>query len=166
MVSNEWLKEFDKKEIVFAEGMFEREVVKEQDLIIISDEEGHCIAFLNIIPYCAPDECSYDMIRKTEKAPNGSIDALIIKLIEYSKDKKRQFINMGMTPMAGLDEPNNTAEEVLKFAYQRIGSFQQYQTLRNFKEKYADLWENKYLIYNNDLDLLQIPTVLNKVMKP
>ncbi|WP_312768276.1 phosphatidylglycerol lysyltransferase domain-containing protein [Epilithonimonas sp.] len=165
-VSDEWLKEFDKKEIVFAEGMFKREVVKEQDLIIISDEEGNCVAFLNIIPHCAPDECSYDMIRKTEKAPNGSIDALIVKLVEYAKDKKLQFINMGMTPMAGLDEPNNTAEEVLKFAYQRVGSFKHYQTLRNFKEKYADIWENKYLIYNNDLDLLQIPTVLNKVIKP
>lgn len=165
-VSNEWLKEFDKKEIVFAEGMFEREVLKNQDLITISDNEGNCVAFLNIIPHCAPDECSYDMIRKTENAPNGSIDALIVKLVDYAKDKKLQFINMGMTPLAGLEEPNNTAEEVLKFAYQRVGSLKHYQSLRNFKEKYADLWENKYLIYNNDLDLLQIPTALNKVMKP
>ncbi|MCJ8154700.1 phosphatidylglycerol lysyltransferase domain-containing protein [Chryseobacterium sp. SSA4.19] len=166
LVSNEWLKEFDKKEIVFAEGMFEREVLKEQDLIVISNAEGNYVAFLNIIPHCAPDECSYDMIRKTADAPNGSIDALIVKLVEYAKGKELQFINMGMTPMAGLDEPNNTAEEILKFAYQRVGSFKHYQTLRNFKEKYADLWENKYLIYNNDLELLQIPTALNKVMKP
>jgi lysylphosphatidylglycerol synthetase-like protein (DUF2156 family) len=25
------------------------------------------------------------MIRKTEKAPNGSVDALILKLVEYAK---------------------------------------------------------------------------------
>lgn len=165
-VSNEWLKEFDKKEIVFAEGMFEREVVKNQDLITISDPDGKCVAFLNIIPYCAPDECSYDMIRKTENAPGGSTDALIVKLVEYAKSKDLKFINMGMTPMAGIEEPNNTAEEILKFAYQRVGSFKHYQTLRNFKEKYAGLWENKYLIYDNDLDLLQLPAVLNKIMKP
>lgn len=165
-VSAEWLKEFDKKEIVFAEGMFDREVLKNQDMITISDPEGNCVAFLNIIPYCAPDECSYDMIRKTENAPNGSTDALIVQLIDYAKAKNLKFINMGMTPMAGLTEPNNTAEEVLKFAYQRVGSFKHYQTLRNFKEKYADLWENKYLVYDNDLDLLQLPAVLNKIMKP
>lgn len=165
-VSNEWLKEFDKKEIVFAEGMYEREVVKNQDLITISDPDGKCIAFLNIIPFCAPDECSYDMIRKTESAPGGSTDALIVKLVEYAKSKDLKFINMGMTPMAGIEEPSNTAEEILKFAYQRVGSFKHYQTLRNFKEKYADLWENKYLIYDNDLDLLQLPAVLNKIMKP
>ena len=164
-VSDEWLKESDKKEIVFAEGMFDREVLKNQDLIVISNGEN-CVAFMNIIPHCAPDECSYDMIRKTEDAPNGSIDALIVKLIEYAKSKNLQFLNMGMTPMAGLEEPNNTAEEILKFAYQRVGSFKHYQSLRNFKEKYADIWENKYLVYNNDLDLVQIPTALNKVMKP
>ncbi|UPQ76158.1 phosphatidylglycerol lysyltransferase domain-containing protein [Chryseobacterium nepalense] len=165
-VSNEWLKEFDKKEIVFAEGMFEREVVKNQDLITISNPEGKCIAFLNIIPFCAPDECSYDMIRKTENAPNGSTDTMIVKLIEYAKSKNLKFINMGMTPMAGIKEPGNTAEEIMKFAYQRVGSFKHYQTLRNFKEKYADLWENKYIIYDNDFDLLQLPAVLNKIMKP
>jgi len=165
-VSNEWLEKFDKKEIVFAEGMFERAVVKEQDIIMISDEEESCVAFLNIIPHCAPDECSYDMIRKTENAPNGCTDALIVKLVEYAKDKNLKFINMGMTPMAGLDEPNNTAEDLLKFAYHRVGIFKHYQTLRNFKEKYADLWENKYLVYNNDLDLLQIPAALNQIMKP
>ncbi|MGE8533272.1 MAG: phosphatidylglycerol lysyltransferase domain-containing protein [Chryseobacterium sp.] len=165
-VSDQWLKEFDKKEIVFAEGMFERETVKDQDLVTISDTEGNCVAFLNIIPYCAPDECSYDMIRKTENAPNGSIDALIVKLVEYARSKDLKFINMGMTPMAGIEQAENTAEEILKFAYQRVGSFKHYHTLRDFKEKYADLWENKYLLYNNDLDLLQIPSVLNKVMKP
>lgn len=165
-VSDLWLTETDKKEIVFAEGMFDSEIVKNQDLILILDGDRRCVAFLNIIPYCAPDECSYDMIRKTEDAPNGSTDLLIIKLVEYAKTKDLKYINMGMTPMAGMQEPNNTAEDVLKFAYQRVGSFKYYQTLRNFKEKYANTWENKYLLYNSDFDLLQIPASLNKVMKP
>jgi phosphatidylglycerol lysyltransferase len=165
-VSDEWLREFDKKEIVFAEGMFDREVVKNQDLITIFDGDGICVAFLNIIPHCAPDECSYDMIRKTENAPNGSVDVLIVKLVEYAKSKNLKYVNMGMTPMAGIQETNNTAEDIMKFAYQRVGSFKHYQTLRNFKEKYADIWENKYLVYNNDFELLQIPTTLSKVMKP
>ncbi|MBK1896255.1 phosphatidylglycerol lysyltransferase domain-containing protein [Chryseobacterium paridis] len=165
-VSDEWLREFDKKEIVFAEGMFDREVVRNQDLITIFDADGTCVAFLNIIPHCAPDECSYDMIRKTENAPNGSVDVLIVKLVEYAKSKNLKYVNMGMTPMAGIEQPNNTAEEIMKFVYQRVGSFKHYQTLRNFKEKYANIWENKYLVYSNDFELLQIPTTLSKVMKP
>jgi phosphatidylglycerol lysyltransferase len=165
-VSDLWLTESDKKEIVFAEGMFDSETVKSQDLILIFDADHNCVAFLNIIPYCAPDECSYDMIRKTEDAPSGSIDLLIVKLVEYARIKDLKYINLGMTPMAGMQEPSNTAEDVLQFVYQRVGSFKSYQTLRNFKEKYADTWENKYLVYNSDFDLIQIPASLNKVMKP
>mgnify|MGYP003611871116 CR=1 FL=1 len=146
--------------------MFDSETVKSQDLILIFDTDRKCVAFLNIIPYCAPDECSYDMIRKTEDAPSGSVDLLIVKLVEYAKIKDLKYINMGMTPMAGMQEPSNAAEDVLQFVYQRVGSFKSYQTLRNFKEKYANTWENKYLVYNSDFDLIQIPASLNKVMKP
>ncbi|KKX47989.1 hypothetical protein [Sphingobacterium sp. IITKGP-BTPF85] len=38
--------------------------------------------------------------------------------------------------------------------------------MRDFKEKYATIWENKYLIFGNDFDLLQLPQALSKVMKP
>ncbi|MGS0747771.1 hypothetical protein [Halpernia sp. GG3] len=53
----------------------------------------------------------------------------------------------------------------MKYAYHRVGSLKHFQTLRFFKEKYATIWENKFLIYNNDFELLQIPAALNKVMK-
>ena len=49
---------------------------------------------------------------------------------------------------------------------EKIKRFQHYKGLRAFKEKYATFWENKYLVYDNDFDLLQLPMALNKVMKP
>ncbi|MBF8455990.1 lysylphosphatidylglycerol synthetase family protein [Kaistella sp. G5-32] len=165
-ISDEWLKEFDKEEMVFSQGMFERSEIKTQDLIVIKDEAGKIEAFLNVIPDFAPDECTYDLIRKTVTAPNGSMDAMIVKLVEYAKTKKMLYINLGLTPLGGMKQPDNTAEEILKFVYNRIGSFKHYQSLRDFKEKYANQWENKYLMYSNDFDLLQIPAALNKITKP
>ena len=165
-ISEEWLKEFDKQEMVFSQGMFDRSEIEKQDIIVIKNESGKMEAFLNIIPDYAPEECTYDLIRKTVTAPNGSMDALMVKLIEYAKQKKLLYINLGLAPMAGIKEPDNTAEEILKFVYNRVGSFKHYQSLRDFKEKYADQWENKYLIYSNDFDLLQIPVALNKISKP
>ncbi|WP_300670425.1 phosphatidylglycerol lysyltransferase domain-containing protein [Soonwooa sp.] len=164
-LSNEWLQKFDKKEIVFAEGLFDKATIKNQDVISLFDENGTCVAFLNIIPDCAREETSYDMIRRSENAAGGSMDVLIVKLVEYAKSKGLKFINMGMTPMAGNDDPNNVAEELMKIAYEKMGSFRHYQTQRGFKEKYADVWENAYLIYSNDIDLIQLPMALNKVMK-
>ncbi|KIA90645.1 phosphatidylglycerol lysyltransferase domain-containing protein [Kaistella jeonii] len=165
-ISDEWLKEFDKEEMVFSQGMFDRSEIETQDLIVIKDEAGKIEAFLNVIPDFAPDECTYDLIRKTVTAPNGSMDAMIVKLVEYAKTKKMLYINLGLTPLGGMKQPDNTAEEILKFVYNRIGSFKHYQSLRDFKEKYANQWQNKYLMYSNDFDLLQIPAALNKITKP
>ena len=165
-ISNEWLKEFDKQEMVFSQGMFDRMEIEKQDLIILKNQDEKIEAFINIIPDFAPDECTYDLIRKTVDAPNGSMDSLIVKLIEYAKIKNKKYINLGLTPLGGMKQPDNTAEEIMNFVYNRVGSFKHYQTLRDFKEKYADQWENKYLIYGTDFDLLQIPAALNKISKP
>jgi len=165
-ISDEWLKEFDKQEMVFSQGMFDRVEIEKQDLIVLKNPDGKIEAFINIIPDFAPEECTYDLIRKTLTAPNGSMDALIVKLVEYAQLKNIQYINFGLTPLGGMKQPDNTAEEIMKFAYNRVGSFKHYQSLRDFKEKYADRWENKYLIYGTDFDLLQIPAALNKISKP
>ncbi|HEY9341807.1 MAG TPA: phosphatidylglycerol lysyltransferase domain-containing protein [Hanamia sp.] len=165
-VSDEWLTFFDKEEQVFSQGMFnEKEIIK-QDVIITRDPENKVISFLNIIPDYAPDECTYDLIRKTHDAPGGCTDALIIKLIDYAKEKKLQYINLGLVPMTGITDPQSPAEKIIKFAGEKFRRFRHFHGLRDFKEKYATIWEDKFLIYENDYDLLQLPAALNKVMQP
>lgn len=165
-VSDEWLEVFDKEEMIFSQGTFDEDELQKQDIITVTDEVGIVQAFLNIIPDYAEDECTYDLIRKTADAPGASMDALIIKLIEYAKEKKLLFLNLGMVAMIGITEPDNTAEQIIKLAAEKIKRFQHYKGLREFKEKYASIWENKYLVYQNDFDLVQLPAVLNKIMKP
>jgi phosphatidylglycerol lysyltransferase len=72
---------------------------------------------------------------------------------------------MGMVPMVGITQPDNTAERLIKLAVAKIKRYQHYHGLREFKEKYATWWQNKYLVYENDFDLLQLPNALNKVMQ-
>lgn len=165
-VSDEWLNCFQKQELIFSQGMFDRQEIKQQDVISLKDEEGNVKAFLNIIPDYAEDECTYDLIRKTDDAPGAAMDALIIRLIEYAKANNQLFLNLGMVPMTGIQEPVNTAERIMKLAAVKIKRFQHYRGLREFKEKYATIWENKYLVYENEFDLLQLPLALNNVMKP
>ncbi|MGH2648009.1 MAG: phosphatidylglycerol lysyltransferase domain-containing protein, partial [Ginsengibacter sp.] len=165
-VSDEWLITFDKKESVFSQGMFDSKLISEQDVIVIRDPGNKVVAFLNIIPDYTPYGCTYDMIRKTAAAPGGCMDALIISLINYGKEKGLQWLNLGLVPLSGITEPESPAERVVKFAYEKIRRFQHYQGLRDFKEKYATQWLNKYLVYDNDFDLVQLPGALNKVMLP
>jgi phosphatidylglycerol lysyltransferase len=165
-VSDEWLNSFDKDELTFSQGMFDEEELQQQDIITLTDPEGAIKAFLNIIPDYADEECTYDLIRKTTDAPGAAMDALIIKLIEYAKQHNKQFLNLGLVPMSSITKPENTAEQIIKLAAQKIKRFQHYRGLKEFKEKYATKWENKYLVYENDFDLLQLPIALNHVMKP
>ena len=164
-VSDEWLKHYEKKEIVFSQGMFDEKEIQQQDVIMIRDEMGTVKAFLNIIPDFAPEECTYDLIRKTADAPGGCMDALIIELVKYAKEKRLKYLNLGLVPMAGIEQPENTAERLIRYAYEKIKRFRQYTGLREFKEKYATTWVNKYLVYENDFDLIQLPAALNKVMQ-
>ncbi len=165
-ISDEWLKAFDKEEQVFSQGMFDVKEIMHQDVITVSDANGNVIAFLNIIPDYSPDECTYDLIRKTAEAPSGCMDALIIKMMEYAKENKLQYINLGLVPMTGITEPNSTAEQLIKYAGQKLKRFKHYHGLRDFKEKYATIWQDKFLVYETDYDLLQLPAALNKIMQP
>jgi phosphatidylglycerol lysyltransferase len=164
-VSDQWLNHYAKKEIVFSQGMFDEKEIAQQDVIIIRDELENLKAFLNIIPDFAPEECTYDLIRKTGDAPGGCMDALIIELVKYAREKKLKYLNLGLVPMAGIEQPENTAERLIRYAYEKIKRFKPYAGLREFKEKYATTWVNKYLVYENDFDLLQLPAALNKAMQ-
>lgn len=165
-VSDEWLRHYEKKEIVFSQGTFDEKEIMHQDVIIIRDNNGGLVAFLNIIPDFAPDECTYDLIRRTAGSPGGCMDALIIEMVNYARIKKLKYLNLGLVPMAGIRQPGNTAERLITYAYEKIKRFRHYAGLREFKEKYATVWVNKYLIYENDFELLQLPGALNKVMQP
>jgi phosphatidylglycerol lysyltransferase len=94
------------------------------------------------------------------------MDALIIAAIDYGKERNLVWLNLGLVPMSGIQYPGSAAERVVKFAYEKIKRFQHYQGLRDFKEKYATGWLNKYLLYENDFDLLRLPAALNRVMQP
>jgi phosphatidylglycerol lysyltransferase len=164
-ISDEWLRHYDKKEIVFSQGVFDEKEITHQDVIIIRDELNNLKAFLNIIPDFAPEECTYDLIRRAADAPGGCMDALIIELVKYAREKKLKYLNLGLVPMAGIEQPENAAERLIRYAYEKIKRFRHYTGLREFKEKYATTWLNKYLVYENDFDLLQLPAALNKAMQ-
>lgn len=165
-VSDEWLETFEMEEAVFSQGMFERQEIRNHDAIVMYDSDQRIVGFLNIIPDYRPGECTYDLIRKTEDAPGGCMDALIIEMINYTRQRNHQYLNLGMVPMSGIETPDNPAEQVVKFAYEKIKRFRNYQGLRDFKEKYATEWVNKYLVYESDFDLIQLPAALNRVMQP
>lgn len=162
-VSDEWLIADDREEIVFASGIFDAAELKQQTICVVENAEERIVAFANIIPNYSKGEATYDLIRKANDAPNGVVDFLLVKMFEYFKESGFTRVNMGLAPMAGLDKAENIAERTIKLAYENIRQFGHYKGLRDYKEKFYPEWENKYLAYNNDYNLLQIPKALNDI---
>lgn len=165
-VSDEWLTDTDREEIVFSQGMFVWDELKNQTIITVENAEEKIVAFLNVIPDYAPGEGTYDLIRKTRDAPNGVIDFILVELFTYLKSTGCSSVNIGFAPLSGLEDPKNLTERSMKFAYEKIRSFSHYKGLRDAKDKFSPVWHNKYLVYDQDYDLIQVPAVLSKVIKP
>jgi phosphatidylglycerol lysyltransferase len=165
-VSDEWLKLSEREEIIFSQGMFVEKEIKEQTVISVENNEEKIIAFLNVIPDYVKNEGTYDLLRKTADAPNGIMDYILIELFKHFKASGIQYVNLGFAPMSGLDDPHTFTEKSMKFAYEKIRSFSHYKGQRDYKDKFNPNWNDKFLIYSNDYDLLQVPGVLANVIKP
>jgi phosphatidylglycerol lysyltransferase len=165
-VSDDWLYSTDREEIIFSQGKFRWDELKNQTIITVENPEEKVIAFLNIIPDFKPGEGTYDLIRKTKDSPHGVMDFLIVELFKYMKSQNYHKVNLGFAPMSGIDDPHTFPERTMKFAYDRIKSFSHFKGSRNFKDKFSPAWYNKYLIYSQDYDLLQVPVALGRVIKP
>lgn len=164
-VSDEWLRMTERKEIVFSQGVFSEHEIKMQTIVTVENKEEKIIAFLNIIPDYAKNEGTYDLLRKTTDAPNGIMDFILVELFKYFKSQGIQYVNLGLAPMSGLDDPRNFPEKSMKFAYEKIRSFSHYKGQREYKEKFNPVWFDKYLVYDNDYDLIRVPAVLSRVIK-
>jgi phosphatidylglycerol lysyltransferase len=113
-VSDEWLKDTERDEIIFSQGMFVWDELKMQTIITVENAEEKIIAFLNIIPDFAKGEGTYDLIRKTKDAPNGIMDYLLVELFNYLKSQDYSSVHLGLAPMSGLDDPQNFPEKSMK----------------------------------------------------
>lgn len=163
-VSNEWLKDMERSELCFSQGVFSSLELKQQTVLTAENAEGKIVAFLNLIPSIA-GELNYDLMRKTADAPNGTMDFLFASMMQHFKQKGYNTINMGMVPLSGIDGPDNLPERAMKLAYEKMKQFGHYKSLHSFKDKFDPVWTKVYVAYDSDLDLIKLTTILNKVMK-
>ena len=168
-VSNEWLASNNRKEIVFSQGSFEWSELKTQLILTVENEEGMVLAFLNMVPSFGRKDVTYDLIRYVDNAPNGIIDFLLIEFFKYLQENSYQKVDIGFAPFSGLDEidSKNFLERSMEFTYEKVKPIANYQQgLRKAKDKFDPNWENRYLIYTEDFDLIQFPVIYNKIVKP
>ena len=162
-VSDEWLADNDKEEVVFTQGYFDPEILKNCTLLTVENEEEKVVAFANLIRDYATGEATYDLIRKATKGPNGALDYLMIKMFDYLRNEGYTAVNLGLAPLAGIVKPKNLTEQTITFVRDRLKQMSRFKGLYHYKDKFEPKWLDKFLIYDDPFDLIQFPIVLGKV---
>lgn len=165
-VSDEWLSINDREEIVFSQGIFSWDQLKNETILTIENEEGMVDAFMNILPDFGRKTITYDLLRYRTNAVNGTVDFLLVEFFQYMKERGYETVNLGFAPLSGFQDaqPQSFLERSIKFTSSKVKPIAEYQKgLRKSKEKFDPDWFNKYLIYDQDYDMLHFPVVFNRM---
>ncbi len=163
-VSDEWLQIPGRRERSFTLGAFEPDYLKKTRLAVALDAEGKMLAFVNFVPSYAPGECTLDLMRRRTDSPNGIMDYLFLRVLEWAKIQGFRTFSLGMAPMSGFQEREQASleERAVHNFFSHLNFVFSYQGLRSYKAKFATRWEPRYEIYRNALDLPRLALALSK----
>lgn len=164
-VSDAWLTIEGRRERQFTLGRFERDYVRGTPAVIVEDSNGRTLAFLNVIPSYRAGETTIDMMRHSPDAPRGVMDFLLARHLLAMKDAGYERFSLGMTPMSGFQDGEESAaeERALHALFQHLNFLFSFRGLRQYKAKFASIWEPRYLIYGSRLDLPRLAMAIRQV---
>ncbi|HEU4620150.1 MAG TPA: bifunctional lysylphosphatidylglycerol flippase/synthetase MprF [Gammaproteobacteria bacterium] len=146
-ISDGWLEDKSTAEKHFSVGAFVPDYVRRFDVAMVR-RNGEPAAFANLWSTSTKRELSVDLMRFGPDAPRSAMDFLFIELMLWAKDQGYAWFNLGMAPLAGLEQ------HPLAPAWHRIGNFvfrhgehfYNFEGLRHYKTKFLPVWEPKYLV--------------------
>ncbi len=150
-ISDGWLD--GRKEKGFSLGFFDFDYLQDCDIAIVRDQEQNIIAFSNIMPESKNTWATIDLMRfDHEKAQNGTMDYLFIKLLEYTKMMGKEYFDLGMAPLANVGVNSNSfVQEKLAFLVYKFGHhFYSFEGLKHYKDKFVTEWIPMYTSYSKN----------------
>lgn len=152
-VSTKWLQ--GRAEKGFSLGFFDVQYLNASKVAILRGEKG-IIGFASLMPMYDNDErISVDLMRFKPEAPSGTMDFIFLSLFEWAKGEGYQIFNIGMSPLSNVGQSRFSflSEKIAAQIFLHGHYFYHFRGLKNFKVKYADFWESKYVAYRKQSSL-------------
>ncbi|WP_138495636.1 bifunctional lysylphosphatidylglycerol flippase/synthetase MprF [Paenibacillus pinistramenti] len=170
-VSMAWLK--GRQEKGFSLGWFDPAYMQQSPIGLLKDGGGRVTAFASLAPaYDGGKTVSIDLMRHTPHAPNGTMDYLFTRLLEWAKDSGYERFSLGNAPLSrvGQKERALREERLAGLVFQHGGHWYGFKGLRKYKEKFAPHWESRYLAYPANIYLpvltLDLVRLVSRKVKP
>lgn len=148
-VSDEWLRMVQGSEKHFSLGWFDEVYLRECEIAVVYTPDGKIDAFTNLLPEYQLNEVTIDLMRHRHAMENGTMDFLFTSLLQHFKDEGYDSFNFGLSALAGVGEKpeSQRLEKGLRYLYEHLNRFYNFQGLHAYKEKYHPRWEGRYLVY-------------------
>ncbi|MGL4365769.1 MAG: phosphatidylglycerol lysyltransferase domain-containing protein [Cetobacterium sp.] len=159
-ISNEWLQDKNAKEKGFSLGKFTKEYLLNFPVGVIK-KDNKILAFGNLLETSNKEEISLDLMRYRNDAVHGTMDYFFICVMNYGKENGFKKFNLGMAPLAGIED--NTASfwnKIERAIFSHGEHFYNFKGLRSFKDKFNPQWEPRYIAYSGPFNL---PNILKDV---
>jgi phosphatidylglycerol lysyltransferase len=158
-VSDNWLKMMRGSEKKFSVGWFDNNYLRESLIAVMYTPEGEINAFANLVPQYQKNEMGIDLMRRLAEVENGTMEYLFVSILQHLKDLKYDGFNLGLSALSGvgITEESRRLEKVLKYFYEHLNQFYNFQGLHKFKDKFNPTWEPRYFAYPS---LTALPDVI------
>jgi phosphatidylglycerol lysyltransferase len=124
----------------------------------VEHPERGVVAFVNLVRDGAPSEATFDLMRHRADAPSGSMDLLIVRLIQQLRLAGVANLSLGMAPWSevGSEPGARLLERGVGALTPRLERFFSVSGLRAYKEKFHPAWEARYLVYGSETVLPRV----------
>ncbi|GAB1542169.1 hypothetical protein NUACC21_48430 [Scytonema sp. NUACC21] len=148
-ISDEWLQMVQGSEKKFSLGWFDEDYLRQCEIAAVQTSHGEIVAFANILSEYQLNEITLDLMRHRKSAENGTMDFLFISMFQHYKEQGYDGFNIGLSALAGVGETQESRrlEKVLRYLYNHLERFYNFQGLHAYKDKFHPRWESRYLIY-------------------
>jgi phosphatidylglycerol lysyltransferase len=126
--------------------------------VAVVERQGRVQAFSNLWLGASQEEFSLDLMRHAGDAPKGVMEALLVHVMLWGKERGYQRFALGMAPLSGFEDSPVASlwTRLGALVYEHGEAVYSFQGLRAFKDKFNPTWEPRYLAYPGGLRLPRI----------
>ena len=145
-VSDAWLAEQRSGEKAFSVGRFDDDYLRQLPVAVVRRDD-RIIAFANLLTTDARDEAALDLMRYVPDSPPGTMDFLMASILLHLQAEGYARFGLGMSPMAGMAERSGAPkwQRIARLVFEHGDRFYNFRGLRSFKDKFAPVWEARFL---------------------
>lgn len=149
VVSDEWLQMMHGSEKHFSLGWFDETYLRDCEMVVVHTPNGEISAFANVMPEYQLNEITIDLMRRRTEIESGTMDFLFTSMLQYFKEQGYDTFNFGLSPLSGVGETKESRrlERMLRYLYEHLSRFYNFQGLHAYKVKFRPRWEPRYLVY-------------------